>query len=101
MYKNHIPQFFYNEIFKNSTIDFPYYLISMKFLKKLFISENALKIDRGFKIKNGIYFFGNTLIKENINFEEKLNELSLVLSFKINKIINNEEISIFNLLEKD
>ena len=101
MYKNHIPQFFYNEIFKNSTIDFPYYLISMKFLKKLFISENALKIDRGFKIKNGIYFFGNILIKENINFEEKLNELSLVLSFKINKIINDEEISIFNLLEKD
>jgi len=100
MYQDHIPQFFYNDIFKNSTIDFPYYLISMKFLKKLFISENVLKIDRGFKIKNGIYFFGNTLIKENINFENGLNELSLVLSFKINKIID-QEISIFNLLEKD
>ena len=101
MYKNHIPQFFYNEIFKNSTIDFPYYLISMKFLKKLFSSENALKVDREFKIKNGLYFFGNSLIKENINFVYKPNELSLVISFKINKIINDEEINIFNLLEKD
>lgn len=39
MYKNHIPQFFYNEIFKNSTIDFPYYLISMKFLKTFYFRE--------------------------------------------------------------
>ena len=71
----------------------------IKFLKKLYKEENNFQKDNGFKIKNGIYIVGNTLIKENISFNT--NEFSLVLSFKITKMKKGEEISVFNLIKKD
>ena len=99
MYRKQVPQYFYNEIFKSSAIDLPYYLNAIKFLKKLYKEENNFQKDNGFKIKNGIYIVGNTLIKENISFNT--NEFSLVLSFKITKMKKGEEISVFNLIKKD
>ena len=55
MYRKQVPQYFYNEIFKSSAIDLPYYLNVIKFLKKLYKEENNFQKDNGFKIKNGIY----------------------------------------------
>ena len=95
MYKYNIPKYFYNEIFKISSIDFPYYLYILDFLQILFKAEN--KADKGFKIKNGIYFFGNTLSVSNINVNPT--EFSLIFSFKLNEIKNNEDIIILNLTQ--
>ena len=99
IYRKQVPEYFYNEIFKNSAIDLPYYLNIIKFLKKLYKEENNFQKDNGFKIKNGICILGNTLIKENISFNN--NEFSLFLSFKIIKMKKGEEISVFNLIKKD
>jgi len=101
MYRKQIPQYFYNEIFKNSAIDLPYYLNVIKFLEKLYKEENNFQKDNGFKIKNGIHLLGKTLIKENISFNSNNIEFSLTLSFKITKMKKGEEITIFNLIKKE
>ena len=99
IYKNHIPKCFYNEIFKKSAIDLPYFLNIVKFMKSLFQDEIKLNKEKEFKIKNGLYFFGNKIIIKDYNFKPE--EFSLIFSFKISKIINEDEIILFNLLHND
>ena len=98
IYKNHIPKYFYNEIYKKSAIDLPYYLNCIEFMRKLFSIENEYKFKKIFKIKNGINILGNSLQYENINF--KTDEFSLIFSFKITEIKNEEDIILFNLNQK-
>ena len=95
IYKNNIPKNFYNEIFKTSAIDLPYYLNILNFLKKLFEKESDLENIEGFNIEKGINFSGNKLFYRNLHFN--CNEFSLILSFKINKIKKVEEIPLFKI----
>ena len=95
LYKNHIPKNFYNEIFRKSAIDFPYYLNTLQLNKMLFKAENELKDNKVFNITNGIYFYGFQLVYENLNFTA--NDFSLIFSFKINEYKNEEEIILFNI----
>ena len=97
IYKNNIPKFFYNEIYKKSSIDLPYYLNVLGFLKLLYETEKDFKNWKGFKIKNGLYFLGNNLSYKNIGFNT--NEFCLIFSFKINEINSSEDIIIFNLTQ--
>ena len=94
LYKNKIPKYFYNEIFKISAIDLSYYTYISNFLKLLFKEENEKEEDNDFTIKNGIYIFNKALFYKNINC--KKNDFSLIMSFRI-KTIQNKEISIFTL----
>ena len=97
IFKNHISKKFFYEIFKRSAIDLPYYLNILQFIKMLFKSENELKVNKDFKIRNGINFFGNTLDYKNLNFNTK--DFSLIFSFKIDKIEGKKDtdIILFNL----
>ena len=97
IYKNSIPKFFYNEIYKKCSIDMPYYLNILEFLKLLFETENKFKNYKEFKIKNGFYFLGNSLEYKNVEFNT--NEFCLIFSFKINEIKSSEDIIIFNLTQ--
>ena len=97
MYKNNIPKKFYDEIYKISSFDLNYYFHIIKFLQTLFQLDNDFNSNIGFNIKNGIIFYGNTLFYKNINIKSDTNEFSLIFSFKINEIRNDEEIIIFNL----
>ena len=98
LYKNQIPKYFYNEIFKVSSIDLPYFLYISNFLKLLFKEENEIEVRNDIKIKNGIYIFNKELIYKYINL--KKDDFTLVFSFRIKNIIN-EDISIFNLTKND
>jgi len=99
IYKKHIPKHFYDEIYKKSAIDLPYYFIILTFLTLLYENEEQLKKNKEIKIKNALQFFGNSLSYDNVNYSS--NELSLIISFKIKEIKNKEEdIVIFQLSQK-
>ena len=89
IYKNNIPKNFYNEIFKNSSIDFIYYANTLTMVKDLIQGEiTKAKIDKG------IYLLGNYYIKEHLNLSS--NEYTIILSFQL--LNNANDVSIFNLV---
>ena len=92
--------FLFENIYKNSAIDFNYYVNSINFLSNLFKEEEKTKKDfSNFTIKNGFYIpKNNPLILEKIKFKE--NEFSLIFSFRIINNDNDKEIIIFNLSNK-
>ena len=99
IYKKNIPKNFYDEIYKKSSIDLYYYINILDFLNVLFKLDNEFNTNIGFNIKSGIIFYGNTLFYKNININSETTEFSLIFSFKINEIRNNEDIIIFNLTQ--
>ena len=98
-----------NEIIKISMIDLNHYLNSLNFLKQLFYQEIESLPLNNFKIKDGIFIPINKFIFfDNIKSKSKLNEFSIIFSFKIfqseqNKIVdileiyNNKKKSILKL----
>ena len=94
-YKNNIPNNFYNEIFKKSSIDLLYFINVLSMLKNKFKME--IKESKNLKIDKGIYLFGKKWIKQNVDFNS--NEFSILLSFQILKKL--ESVTIFNLMQKD
>ena len=94
-YKKNIPNDFYSEIFKKSSIDLLYFINVLSMLKNKFKME--IKEAKNLKIDKGIYLFGKKWIKQNVDFNS--NEFSILLSFQILKKL--ESVTIFNLMQKD
>jgi hypothetical protein len=91
-----------NIIIKNSIFDLKYYLNALNFLMQLFMDEIESIPLYDFKIRDGIFIPKNKYIFfENISpkCESKLNEISIIFSFKISKIETNKIIDILEILD--
>ena len=97
IYKNHIPNFFFEKIYKICSMDLAFYLKIIKFLQKLYDVENNYFNKEKFIIKKGNYFIGKPKYYNNINVNT--NKFSLILSFKIKEIKGEEDIIILNLIK--
>ena len=96
---NYQKLFYYKYFYEQSAISFDYYINSLDFLYSLFKQEEDEKIRRKnkFQIKNGFYIYNDIYLSLN-NIQFKLNDFSLIFSFRLTKIENdNEDIILFNL----
>ena len=100
IYKYNYQKLFYHKYFyEKSAISFDYYINSLDFLSSLFREEEDEKIKRKnkFQIKNGFYIYNNIYLSLN-KIQFKLNDFSIIFSFRITKIENdNDDIILFNL----
>jgi len=89
--------YYYKYFYEQSAISYDYYINSLDFLTELFKEEEKNKLDNIFRIKNGFYIYNNIPLTLN-NIKLDLNSYSLIFSFKLTKIYNNNEnIILFNL----
>ena len=91
-----------NIIIKNSIFDLKYYLNALNFLMQLFMDEIESLPLYDFKIRDGIFIPKNKYIFfENISpkCKSKLNEISIIFSFKISKLETNKMIDILEILD--
>ena len=90
-----------NIIIKNCIIDLNYYLNALNFLKKLFFEEIETTPISEFKIKNGIFIPKNKYIFfNNIKPSIKINEMSIIFSFKLFFMEENKIIEILEIFDK-
>ena len=99
IYKYHFQNsFYFQNIYEKSAISFDYFINSLDFLWALFREEEKKRTNPEFQIKNGFYIYNNIpLYLTKIKF--KINCYSLIFSFKLTKIENNNEnIILFSLV---
>ena len=90
--------YYYNNFYEQSAISFDYYINSLDFLCELFKEEENMKLNKIFKIKKGFYIYNNIPLTLNkIKFKTKA--YSIIFSFKLTKIYNNDENTIILNLE--
>ena len=90
--------YYYNNFYEQSAISFDYYINSLDFLCELFKEEENSRLNKKFKIKNGFYIYNNIPLTLNkIKFKTKA--YSIIFSFRLRKIFNNNEDSILLNLE--
>ena len=87
---NYQNSFYYNYFYEQSAISFDYYINSLDFLFALFKEEEKKRLNDDFKIKSGFYIYNNIPLTLN-NIKCKLNSFSIIFSFKLTKICNNNE----------
>ena len=94
-------EYFQNSIIPKGIVNLNYYTNSMNYLMELFKKEKEeLNIDSSFKILNGFNLQKDTFLFLS-NIRLKLNDFSIIFSFKINQVPKDiEEISILNLYYK-
>ena len=93
-------EYFQNDIMKKGIINLKYSINTLNYLIHLFKEEEKLQINNtSFKIKSGFY-----LQKDNFlflpNIKLKINDFSIIFSFKITDIKDKDSISILNLYNK-
>ena len=94
-------EYFQNDIMKKGIINLKYSINTLNYLTHLFKEEEKLQINNAsFKIKNGFYLQkDNFLFLSNIRL--KVNEFSIIFSFKITNYPKDKDIiSILNLYNK-
>jgi len=96
-------EYFENIVIKKSIIDLKYYLNSLNFLKQLIQKEIKSIPVSDFKIKEGNFIPKNKYIffediKPSI---KKVNEISIIFSFKILNLEINKDIDILELFEQN
>jgi len=95
-------EYFENVIIKKSIIDLNYYLNSLNFLNQLIWKEIQSIPVSDFKIKEGNFIPKNKYIFLNdIKPNTKVNETSIIFSFKIFKLETNKDIDIFELFDQN
>ena len=92
--------YYYKYFYEQSAISYDYYINSLDFLTELFKEEEKNKLDNIFRIKNGFYIYNNIPLTLN-NIKLDLNSYSLIFSFKLTKIYNNNENIILFSLENE
>ena len=91
----------FQNIYEKSAISFDYSINSLDFLWALFLEEEKKRTNTKFQIKNGFYIYNNIPLTLN-NIKFKTNYYSLIFSFKLTKIENNNEnITLFSLENND
>ena len=89
--------YYFQNIYEKSAISFDYFMNSLDFLWALFKEEEKKRTNPEFQIKDGFYIYNNTPLTLN-KIKFKLNAYSLIFSFKLIKIENDDENTIlFNL----
>ena len=94
---NYQNSYYYKYFYEQSAISFDYFINSLDFLLALFKEEEKSRISNDFKIKSGFYIYNNIPLSLN-NIKFKLNSFSMIFSFNLSKICNdNEDIVLLNL----
>ena len=97
IYKNNIPNKFYNEIYKKSTIDILYYINALSLIKELIKTEKG-EI-KTMNIDKGAFLLGTNYTKDHLSFPST-NEFSVILSFQILNDITGT-LSILHIIQKN